>query len=76
MELEGVRLGLVCFWVSFCREQVALRAPVNIDEETEAAIAAAFEGRDGKMNLEEFREAVVGPLLGLGPFLAGQSPKP
>ena len=47
-----------------------MRAPLSLDEETEGSIAAAFDDEEG-MGLEAFRDKVVGPLLGLGPFLAG-----
>lgn len=57
--------------VDVFREQRRLKAPPAIDGETEAAISAAFEGLDGEMNLTVFREKVVVPLLGLGPFMAG-----
>ncbi|KAL8436498.1 hypothetical protein Efla_006749 [Eimeria flavescens] len=58
--------------IQTAREKRRLRAPLSIDGETEAAIAAAFADspKEG-MTLEPFSSKVVGPLLGLGPFLAG-----
>ncbi|OEH75714.1 protein phosphatase [Cyclospora cayetanensis] len=54
------------------RQQRSLKAPLSIEGETAAAIAAVFEDVEGGgLSLEVFRERVVEPLLGLGPFLAG-----
>ncbi|KAL8455456.1 hypothetical protein Emag_000725 [Eimeria magna] len=57
--------------VRAARDQRRLRAPPNINTETEETIDAAFKDLEGGMDLSLFRERIVGPLLGLGPFLAG-----
>ncbi|KAL8272424.1 hypothetical protein Esti_003714 [Eimeria stiedai] len=57
--------------VRAARDQRRLRAPPVLDAETEATIDAAFANFEKGMDLDVFRERIVGPLLGLGPFLAG-----